>query len=367
MKILHYINNLGSGGAEKLLVDILPLISGKGNTVHLLLANGNQNIKKYEDELLKNNIRIIDLKKSLYNPAQIFNLISLIRKEKYDIVHAHLFPTQYWLAIASFFISSKTKLIKTEHSVYNSRNRKPYLKLLEIIIYKRYSTIIAITEMVNTVFTKWLNHNKIVTINNGVNLQEINSLKNSNLSNYDFIKNDSFNILMVGRFDFIAKDQMSLIEAIHLIKNPNIKVFFAGEGPNLENVKEKVKDLGLQDCIDFLGLRTDVYKLMSLVDLNVLSTNKEGLSGVALESLASGKPFIGSNVEGVFDIVPDSSYLFPPRSPRILADKIIELKDNLLLREQNVRNAIMHVQKFDINKMVESYLIEYKNTLNTNN
>ena len=75
MKILHYINNLGSGGAEKLLTDIIPEMEKQGNTVHVLIANGNQNFQKYVELLNNKNIEVNEIGTSFYNPFQIISLI----------------------------------------------------------------------------------------------------------------------------------------------------------------------------------------------------------------------------------------------------------------------------------------------------
>ncbi len=68
MKILHYINNLGSGGAEKLLTGILPLMKANGHDVHLLYANNKANTKNYEPLLNNAGIKIKNLDVSFYNP-----------------------------------------------------------------------------------------------------------------------------------------------------------------------------------------------------------------------------------------------------------------------------------------------------------
>lgn len=364
MKILHYINNLGSGGAEKLLSDILPLMKEKGHEVSLLLSSSEKNVEKFEHAIRKANIPIINLKRNVFDIIQIPEIIRLIRREKYDVVHAHLFPTQYWLAIASFFVPKKTIFIKTEHSVYNSRNRRAYLKGFERFIYSRYKSIIAITEMVNVVFTNWLQHPNIVTINNGVNLSEIRAQQQIfDDGDYEYIEKSKFNILMVGRFDFIAKDQLTLLKALALLDD-DVCLYFAGEGPNCDNIINEAIKLKIENRCFFLGLRQDVYKLMSLVDLNVLSTRKEGLSGVALESLASGKPFIGSDVEGVNDIVPDSGFLFEAGDEYSLASKITKIKTDSNYRNNLISKGLAHVQKFDIQIMVDKYLNLYKISLN---
>ena len=83
-------------------------------------------------------IQVIDFKLSIYNPLQILRLVSLLKKEKYDIAHAHLFPTQYWLAISSLWKPKSTRLIKTEHSVYNERKEYRILNPIERWIYRKY-------------------------------------------------------------------------------------------------------------------------------------------------------------------------------------------------------------------------------------
>ncbi len=219
-----------------------------------------------------------------------------MKKEQYDIVHAHLFPTQYWLAFAAFFKPQKTRLVKTEHNVFNHRRKYLILSIMEKIVYNRYSKIIAITDEVKLKLASWLkNENKIIVINNGICLQFSNN--ESNETRYNFIDDSKINLLMTARFSGIAKDQNTLIRAIELLPE-NYQVYFAGEGLLLEKSKELAKELQIENRVHFLGMRTDARNLMKRVDLNVLSTNYEGLPGAALEALASGKPFIGSDVRG---------------------------------------------------------------------
>lgn len=365
MKILHYINHLGSGGAEKLLTDILPIMKEKGHEVHLAYANGKKNVSKFDKIFEEKSIRIINLRTSIYNPLQTINLISLIRNEKYDIVHTHLFPTNYWAAFASFLKPSKTRFIKTEHNGFKRDNYK-YFKFLERITYNRYDKLIGITDEVTEKIGDWVNvHQKMVTINNGLNLQQISEeMSAKHNSDFEFIKKENYNILMVGRLDpGVQKDQTSLIRS--LAKLPaDCQLFFAGEGGRKKELQILAAELNLQNRVNFLGLRSDVYALMNLMDLNVLSTNYEGLSGVALESLASGTPFIGADVVGVNNVVPDDTFLFPKRNPDALAAKILTIKNSEALQNELVEKALAHVLKFDINIMADKYLDLYESAIN---
>lgn len=363
MKILHYINNLGSGGAEKLLSDILPLMKEKGYEVELMIANSKANVEKFEKIVQGSGIKIINLNTSFYNPLQIFKVLKYIKKNKIDIVHAHLFPTQYWLAFASLFLNSKVKLIKTEHSVYNERKEYEILKPIERFVYKRYVKIIGITEEVKLNLANWLkedSENKINIIHNGVNLSQIrNEQESIDNSQYKFIDFEFYNILMVGRFDGWQKDQKTLVKSLALLPN-HFRVIFVGQGDAMDDVIQSAEFEGVKNRVTFLGLRQDVYKLMNLVDLNVLSTNHEGLSGVVLESLASKKPFLGSKVVGVKEIVPDDRFLFTKGDEKELAEKISKIANDKEYESSLIKASLSYVEQFDINHMVNGYLKLYE-------
>ena len=364
MKILHYINNLSSGGAEKLLTDILPLMKKEGHEISLIISNSNRNMKRHEEVFKSNKIKVIDLNSSFYNPFQIISLIKFINKGEYDIVHAHLFPSQYWLALASIFISKNIKLIKTEHNASNNRRKYKLLRFLDIAVYNQYDLIISITEKVNRNLLNWLNRkSKTKVISNGVNLSEINDAQIVENINGIYFKNFK-NILMVGSFDFSKKNQMFLLKVLKHLPN-NYRLFFAGEGPNLANVKLKAEHLGLSERVFFLGVRSDVYSIIKSVDLNILSSFHEGLSGYTLESLASGKPFLGSKVEGIKDIVPDNSFLFENNNPKALAVKIESIINNFEEKKHMLIKAKKHVAIYDIEKMTRNYLYTYKSVIST--
>ena len=361
MKILHLTNDLTSGGSEKLLTDILPMMQQKGHQVHVAYANDAKNVKVFDEILQRGQVKIINFKTSRYHPLLLVKLVRLMRKEQYDIVHAHVFPTQYWLALASYVKPKQTLLLKTEHNVFNNRRSKKQLQGLERFIYQKYAGIIAITAEVAASLQQWLgDKHQSVIIQNGVNLQQMRAARQRQQQESPFGA-QHFNILMTARFLGAAKDQKTLIQAMRLLP-AHFHVYFAGEGPLMEGAKALVEELELQKRVHFLGLCPHVYELMSQADLNVLSSRFEGLSGVALEGLASGKPFIGADVLGINNIVPDPRFLFPSQQPEALAKKIMAIAQSSALAAAMVECSLLHVEQFDISKMVQQYLALYEET-----
>ena len=99
MKILHVISSLEIGGAQRLMADLLPLMKREHDVTILV----NKHVDScFEKCITDAGVKIISTEQP--NLFSFKNLISLIRLIKgYDVVHVHLFPTLYWVALASFF------------------------------------------------------------------------------------------------------------------------------------------------------------------------------------------------------------------------------------------------------------------------
>ena len=183
-------------------------------------------------------IHVVKLK-SIYNPLNILYIKKYIDDGKFDIVHSHLFPTQYWVALSKFFIKDKkVKFVTTEHSTNNRRRGKPYFRFVEKFIYSKYDSIVSITEKAQNNLVDWLCSDrkplkKYKVIENGINLEKfINAVPYRKCEiNKEFNENTKL-ICMVGRFAE-PKDQPTLIRAISKLSS-DIHLLLVGEGPLIE-------------------------------------------------------------------------------------------------------------------------------------
>ena len=103
MKILHVITSLRTGGAEKLMVDLLPRLRSAGHEVELCVLDGIDT--PFKSELLAKRIRIIELGRSanVYHPKYLWRLYRLLRHGDYDVVHTHNTAPQLFAAISSVY------------------------------------------------------------------------------------------------------------------------------------------------------------------------------------------------------------------------------------------------------------------------
>lgn len=360
MKVLQIINSLGTGGAEKLLLDTIPLYRKAGVKMDLLLLwdNGSLFAQKLR-ELNCCNIYVLNKSndyRSIYNPLNIFKIRKYLKK--YDIIHVHLFPALYFTRFANLGINKP--LIFTEHNTSNKRISNRRYAIIEKWCYSGYRRLVTISYEIYTIYSNYLkNPDKLIIIENGINLEIINKAEahtkfyiSNQLNDQDIL------ILQVSGFRN-QKDQDTLIKALMFLPT-HFKVILVGDGDRRPVLVKLAKSLGLENRVIFLGIRVDVPELLKSVDIVVLSSYYEGLSLASVEALASGKPFIASDVPGLREVVEDAGLLFPLGDEKELARLIKNLTQSQEYNISVVEKCLKRALNYDINIMIKKHIDLYK-------
>lgn len=354
MRILHVITSLRTGGAEKLMVDLLPKLRDMGNEVELILFDGTRT--PFYDELEKTGIRIhhLAIGGNVYNPLNIFKLIKYLKR--YDIIHTHNTACQYFAPIAKLLTKAKCKLYTTEHSTNNRRRKYKLFKTIDRYIYRKYNNIISISSNATESLINFIGANtNIITIENGINISKYINLKPTNFAIKERI------ITMVAGFRE-AKDQDTLIKAISQLPE-YYKLWLVGDGVRRRVLEYLVKELNLTNRVKFWGIRNDIPQILEQSHVIVLSSHWEGLSLSSIEGMASGRPFIASDVDGLHEIVNDYGVLFPHQDSESLARDIKILCENIEKNQQITQLCQERAKQFDINIMAEKYNKIYHNVI----
>ena len=354
MKLLYIINSLGTGGAEKLIADMLPLVQAKGIEVELLLLRKVDSI--FMKPLEEAGIKVHYSPHGLYSFKNIFFLRNFCKR--FDLVHVHLFPAQYWAALAF----SKVPMIITEHCTTNKRREKSIYRPIEKFTYGRYQKIISISQKAEDSLRKWLGfpEAKFTVIENGINLQTFYNAQPKSIAG---VPDNVKKIIMVGRFN-ATKDHPTAIKAMtHL--GDEVHLLLVGEGNLKADCMALAQSLKVDHKVHFLGLRGDVAELLKSCDINLISSHSEGLSIASLECLASGKPLVTSNVNGLREINQNAGLLFEDNNDKELADCINQLLQDADFYKMVSERCLNRVKAFDIQKTVDQHLAVYNQVLNS--
>lgn len=348
MKILHIITSLELGGAEKLLLDLIPSQKKQGESVELLVLDTKNQV--FLEDFIKRGVKVHTLKtnnkKSFKN---IFEIANLIKKENFTVVHAHLVHSQIWTSLAKRLVK-KVKFITTEHSTSNKRRDNEMFKILDKFIFNSFDKVVAISQGTAESLVKWigLSLKKLEIIENGVSLRAFMGRPRER-------KGDK--LIMVSRFHQ-SKDHLTVLRALKSLPK-NYILTFVGEGETEEKVLREVKMLELESRVQFLGFSNGVPGLLKRHDIGIQSSNFEGFGISALEAMASGTPLVASNVPGLSEVVGDGGLLFELGNEKDLVEKILLLEDKNFYLEKS-KDGIKNSLRYSIENTAKKYISLYK-------
>lgn len=358
MKILHVISSLETGGAQKLVGDLLPIFNRKPGveaSVVVFRLTGSD----IEKRLLDAGIKVISIDSGLLSAKAVARLIPLMKEA--DLVHVHLFPTNYMVAAANMV--ARKPLVFTEHSTHNRRRDRKWLRPFEKAMYFNYSVIACISGATADALTKWIGHriadSRIEIIENGIDLDSFHNAPEEDP--VEVFGKEGVPVLMVSRFT-ASKDHAALVRALARIKRNDVYVVFVGDGETRKEIEDLAHKLGVADRVVFMGIRHDMPRIVKAAKIGVQASNWEGFGLTAVEMMAGGIPVIASDVDGLRQVVEGAGIIFPKNNDKALAQEIMCLIDhpptNETLETGHIRAAC-----YSIHKTAANYLELYKSLM----
>ena len=364
MRILHIITSLRTGGAEKLVTGLLPRFLQEGHDVQLLLLDGTRT--PLFTDLEASGVRIHALSKgaaAMRNPFLFGRMVRFLRKGRFDVVHTHNTSCQFLASGASLLMP--LRLVTTEHNTSNRRRRRAFYRPLDRWMYSRYRQIACVGEETRAALEAYLpeTKGKTLVVPNGIDLDRFSNA----VPDADMARMPGTKILMVAAFR-AQKDQATVIRALSLLPE-SFHRFLAGgaetreDAKTLESCHSLTERLNLGDRVHFLGVRHDVPALQAASDVIVISSLYEGQSLSAMEGMASGKPFVASDAEGLGPMVSGAGLLFPVGDEKRLAERILQVVEDPSLGEKVARQCRQRVSQYGITETATAYLNMYHNLI----
>ncbi|WP_297420731.1 glycosyltransferase [Clostridium sp.] len=352
MKVVQLIMSFKTGGAERLLIDILNHSDLEMQS--LCIVNDIYDEKLLREVNIKNKIKLIKRPEGRKNIVYLIKLFKHMYKENPDIIHCHN-KASFILAIYIKKFIRKLDIIYTIHD--NNIVRRD--KSLVSSINKYCKKIICVSKSVeDECIENFIDKNKISVVNNAIDIEKFNLPK---------YKHATINIVCVARIDIEKKGQDLLIKAVKDIADKyNIVVYFAGEIASVQKkedlyyLKKLCEQFKLKDRVEFLGNIDNIPELLRNMDILVLPSRYEGFGLAIIEAMASKTKVIASDVDGPRNIISkDSGYLFNSGDYKDLQEKI----ELCIKSDENMANyAFQYAMKeYSINRLCNEYKKIYMN------
>ena len=302
-------------------------------------------------------IDITYLHKSKFDPATLSALLAIIDRKKIDILHLHGYGATTFGRMAAALRGIPA--ILHEHA---NLTDTPWFQKVADRLLDRYTDIaIAVSKSTADfiVNARLVQPEKVKVVYLGAPHEEFSRVRSS--AEIAGARRD----LGVGPDDFCigtvtrlheSKGNSYLVEAARIVVDrfPNAKFIVVGEGPLRESLESQARSLGLGDRFVFAGFARDVAAVLSAFDLSVFPSLWEGTPLTAFEALASAKPIVATNADGLLDILSDGvdARIVPARNAAALAEAIVALMERPEERARLAANARVTAQRYDITAFV---------------
>lgn len=299
-------------------------------------------------------------------------LKELLDKEHYDMIHCHTPMGSVITRLAAGSARNKgTKVLYTAHGFHFYKGSP----MINWLVYYPIERILAHrTDLLITMNREDYEraktfHAKQTAIVNGVGL-DLNKFVEASTDEKAEVrqmlglqKEDVFAISVAQLIK--RKNHMALIQAVAKMENPHFHLFICGDGVQEEELRAKVKELGIEKQVHFLGFRRDVYKLCSSADLFLFASLQEGLPVAIMEAMACGLPIVASNIRGNNDLIDPGmgGYLVNPNDVDGFVEGIRKImKDEVQLQKMKEYN-LEKVRSYGIDAVVAQMAELYRSVM----
>ena len=330
INIMYLIASLVSGGAERQVVELAKNVDKTKYNVFIVIYRDKIH---YKYILRVEGVQVVCIeKKYILSLLFLWRLVRFIRRNKIDIIHSYMFNTNVWARLAGKLSGCKI-IIPSIRTINLSASYHSKWYLIERLLAKWTTRVITNSEAAKQEYLANINVPRadfVTVIRNGIDLDMItNSPKTSpeELRLKYNIQKDDFVIVHVAGIDR-NKNQLCLLKAIESIGIENLKVLFVGrvrDNMYYHELQGYVKKHNIGKSVLFLGEQQDVFSIMNMSDLLVLTSLQEAFPNVIIEAMSVFLPVISSDVGDVRYVVKDgkNGYLFP-------VDDYVKLSELLL-------------------------------------
>jgi len=351
-RVLHYVHGGGTGSCRRVIA-LCVAHQRAGDFDNVLVFRGEPFDPYLPGQLETLGIRFYTVAADRpYNI--IMKLLKLIRQVRPEVVVGHGYREHIHSRIAAV-VAQIPVVIQVERNIEHYRI---HTYLLSKILERYTWRVVCVSHAVRASLKKrFFDEKKLTVIYNGFDFSKLKPPSGLHFSDREN------KAIMVARFSG-QKDHDTLLRAFRLTLNshPHVKLLLVGgadgNGEVLVAMEKLAADLNMLHAVSFVGKRDDVAELLWTARIFVMSTHFEGLCGAVIEAMAAGCAVIGTNVDGVAELIQHehTGLLVEEDNAPELASQISYLLEHPVYAQQLARNGRNFVEaQFSLAKMADGY------------
>ena len=348
---VHIVDSLALGGAQRVLKTYFE--SERTNRyVHLL------SLREVDDPVTIDHQNVkVSKGRGRYSLRPLKDILRLTKSEDITIVHCHLFRAQIFGLLIKVGSRQKCRLIFHEHGRVVGKEYESYLEHVFFRVFLFVSQRWVDQYICNSKLTKEClvrlvspKRPAIIVYNPIILKKGVSESERVLIREKIGIPKNRFVVGFAGRL-IRTKGWHHFLEAVSIVsKNSDISFLIAGIGPDLDEVKDVVTRLGLDERGQVMGHVHDMTNYFAALDCFVMPSLWESHGIAHLEAQAARVPIIVSDIRGLEDTVWPGvdAMLCSPGNSLSIAESIIRLKDNAELRDSLIVHGLTNIERFSL-------------------
>jgi glycosyltransferase involved in cell wall biosynthesis len=296
-----------------------------------------------------------------FNPLTLWELVSLIRTRRIDVLHLTDYGASTFGRIAGLLTRTPSVVhVRSHHSRYQRRSFPPHVALAYRALAPATARALAISTSVRTFAIERMGFRpeQVQVLHNPLARYSLApaSAAEADVLRAEYGLGPSTPVVgSVTRF-YPAKGITFLLDAFARLRRqvPEARLLLVGDGPDEPQLRAQAAALGIADQVIFAGFHRDVAAHLRLFTVSAVPSLEEGFGNVAVEAMAAGVPVVAARVGGLPEIVTDgvTGFLVPPAEPEALAQALLRLLEDPALRDAMGQAAAADTDRFRMDHYV---------------
>ena len=296
------------GGSGVIATELGKLLAERGHQVHFIAHSIPFRLNGYLKNIFYHEVEVMDYHVFKYPPYDLSlaaKMAQVANVHKLDLLHVHYaIPHAVCAYLSKGMVHRPLKLVTTLHGtdITILAQDEGMSDLIRLGI-NQSDAVTAVSKDLIRETQQLLHIDREIDLTYNFIDQRIYYPRDCSKYRGDFARADEKIIMHISNFRPVKR----VGDVVEVFRRVNeqlpAKLIFVGEGPEMAKVRIRVKELGLEEKVLFLGKQDEVAELISIADLMLLPSEKESFGLVALEAMACGVPTIGSRTGGIPEVV----------------------------------------------------------------
>lgn len=363
INVLHLIGGGEIGGAERLVLTLLKLLDRDRYEMHLICLCKGPFAELARDNGIKAHTVAMRHKLDI---STIRPIREYIANNEIDIVHTHGVRANLVGRIAAH--KEGVPVVTTFHSRlsydYSSRLAALLAKIITRLTNRYTDRFIAISHAIKEeVLAMGVPENKVQVIHNGLDTDKFKSFRErEEIKKQLGIDPEKKIVTMVARLHPVKGHKYFILAAREVLSlRSDVQFLIIGEGMLREELEKMLIEMQLQGQVLMPGYYNQIEDIYRISDIICVPSIMEGLGLVVLEAMFFKVPVVAARVGGIPEIIEDGKegILVPPRDYKSLAQGIMRLLDDQLLRQRLIHNGVKKLGQFTMQNMAHRVALIY--------